>query len=243
MSSREYLKNSFERFGYPISEKQTDQFLKYADLLVSWNEKMNLTAITDFDEIVWKHFIDSVSFLQSSNVSRETFRGKMMDVGTGAGFPAIPIKILFPNLKVTALDSLNKRITFLEEVKKECALDNITFVHGRAEDFAQNLKYREQYDVCVSRAVANLATLSEYCIPFLKRGGIFLAYKAGDAKEEIKSAEKAIKVFGGELIGAEEFEINGSDLKRTLVLSKKIQNTPKKYPRKAGMPGKSPIYS
>ena len=241
MSHREYLRESFCRFGFPLSEEQEQQFLTYADLLVDWNQKMNLTAITEFDEIVWKHFIDSVAILQSSHVSRETFSGKLIDVGTGAGFPGIPLKILFPGLKCTCLDSLNKRILFLETVVKECGLKNVYLIHGRAEDIAHDPKFREQYDWCVSRAVSNLATLSEYCLPMVKRGGCFISYKGGEARQEIAEARKAIKVFGGEITDTEEFVIQGSDLARTMVWIRKRENTPKKYPRKAGMPAKSPI--
>ena len=240
--NREYLVQSFDRFGLSLTEEQTDQFLDYAELLVSWNQKMNLTAITEFDEIVWKHFIDSLAVYQSRNVSRETLKQSCIDIGTGAGFPGIPIKIMNPECKMTLVDSLAKRITFLDEVIKQCNLKKIETVHSRAEDLAQNPKYRENYHLCISRAVSNLSTLSEYCLPFIRKGGIFLSYKAGNSEGEIRDAQKAIKVFGGSMIHAEEFILRGTDLNRTLVIVKKIQNTPKKYPRKAGIPAKSPIH-
>ena len=235
------LRESFEQFGVSLTDTQSQQFLKFAEMLVEWNQRMNLTAITDFREIIWKHFIDSISICKSRNVSRETLVSKMIDVGCGAGFPGIPLKILFPDIKLTCLDSVAKRMLFLQEVIKECKLKNVTVIHGRAEDFGQDAKFREQYRICVSRAVANCSTLSEYCLPFVQPGGIFVAYKAGQAQEEIAEARKAIKVFGGELETAEEFTIQGSDLRRTFVICRKVQHTPKKYPRKAGLPENSPI--
>lgn len=241
MEKREYLVESFQKFGYELSEKQINQFLTYADMLVEWNEKMNLTAITEFEEIVWKHFIDSVAVYQSKCVPKELFNGHMIDVGTGAGFPGIPLKIIYPNLRITLLDSLNKRIGFLQEVVKACELNQVELVHGRAEDYGRDPKYREKYDLCVSRAVANLATLSEYCIPFIRRGGTFISYKAADIKDELKAGKKAVSVFGAEVKEVDSFVINGSDIPRSLIIMKKINSTPKKYPRKAGTPSKSPI--
>ena len=241
MEKTEYLKESFEKINIHLSDEQVNQFMTYCDLLTDWNQRMNLTAITDFEEIVWKHFVDSGCVNLSEIVSRETWNKKIIDVGTGAGFPSIPLKILYPEGKYTLLDSLNKRVNFLQEVIKTAQLKNIRACHGRAEDFGTDPAYRELYDVCVSRAVSNLCTLSEYCIPFLRKGGIFVAYKSADSDTEIKEAGKAIKVFGGELIGVEKFVLPGTDLRRSFVVIKKIQNTPKKYPRKAGMPGKSPI--
>lgn len=241
MESRDYLVESFQKFGHPLTEEQVDQFMTYARMLVEWNEKMNLTAITDFEDIVWKHFIDSVAVLQSENVSRETWNGHLIDVGTGAGFPGVPLKIMFPQLKVTLLDSLSKRIHFLEEVVRECHLNNVELVHGRAEDFGRNPQYREKYDICVSRAVANLSTLSEYCVPFIRKGGSFISYKSSDIEEELNNSKKAIKIFGGKVQKVEQFVIAGSDIPRSLVIMKKVENTPKKYPRKAGTPSKSPL--
>lgn len=241
MNKEQILLDSFLSFGIELNRKQTDQFLQYEELLSAWNQKMNLTAITEFEEIVWKHFIDSVALCQSAYVSRETWNGHLIDVGTGAGFPGIPLKILFPDCHITLVDSLNKRIEFLHEVIKQCGLQNVKTIHGRAEDLAHDMRYRESYDVCVSRAVANLSTLSEYCLPFLRKGGWFLAYKASDVENELKQSQKAIKVFGGEVRQAEQLIIKGSDLKRTLIYIKKVESTPKKYPRKAGIPSKKPI--
>ena len=240
-AEREYLIRSFKSFGKELTERQTEQYLIYAEMLVEWNQKINLTAITEFDEIVWKHFIDSISFEQTGNVSRETLAQNCIDIGTGAGFPGIPIKILYPGCKITLVDTLQKRITFLDEVIKACGLKQIRTIHGRAEDLARDPKHRESYQLCVSRAVANLATLSEYCLPFVKKGGIFVSYKGGDSREEINESKKAIAVFGGEIGRVDEFVIRGSELGRTFVTIKKIQPTPKKYPRKAGTPQKSPI--
>ena len=238
---REYLETSFQRAGIPLTEQQAQQFLTYAHLLIEWNQKINLTAITEFDDIVWKHFIDSCALLLSKNVSRETLGGKVIDVGTGAGFPGIPLKIMMPGMSLTLLDSLNKRIDFLKEVGKQCKLEKVTYIHGRAEDIAQDPKFREQYQMSVSRAVAPLATLYEYNLPFLKRGGIFVAYKGDHYKEEVRNSKKAVSVFGGEMIKEEPFILPGTDLQRCFVFVKKVQNTPKKYPRKAGTPLKKPI--
>lgn len=238
---KQYLIESFQKFGYSLSEKQVVQFLTYEKLLAEWNQKINLTAITDYEDVVWKHFIDSVSICQSSYVSRETWGGKLIDVGTGAGFPGIPLKILFPHLSITLLDALQKRLNFLKEVVNACGLQNVELVHGRAEDVAHNERYRERYDLCVSRAVANMAVLCEYCLPFIRRGGHFIAYKAGDAIPEIRAGEKSAAIFGGEIKSIESFTIHGSDLARVLVDIRKVRNTPKKYPRKAGVPSKKPI--
>lgn len=243
MNKEQVLLDSFCSFGIELNRKQTEQFLQYEHLLSEWNQKMNLTAITDFEEIVWKHFIDSVALCQSEYVSRETWNGHWIDVGTGAGFPDIPLKIIFPDCHMTLVDSLNKRVDFLGEAIKQCGLQQIRTIHARAEDLGHDIKYREAYDVCVSRAVANLSTLSEYCIPFLKKGGWFLAYKAGEVEKELKQSQKAVKVFGGEIRHAEQMIIRGSDLKRTLIFVKKVEATPKKYPRKAGIPSKKPILS
>lgn len=239
---KNYNLNSFyedlEELHFSLSEKQISQFMQYYELLSEWNQVMNLTAITDFDEVCKKHFIDSLSFVKAYDVSSMK---TLIDIGTGAGFPGIPLKIAFPDLHVTLLDSLNKRVNFLNTVIDELALENINAIHGRAEDFAGKGKLREQYDVCVSRAVANLSTLCEYCIPYVKVGGYFISYKSEKITDEIVSAKKAISILGGRLENQVEFMIPGSDIYRNLVVIHKDKKTPASYPRKAGVPSKNPI--
>lgn len=224
--------------GVELSERQLEQFLIYYEMLVEWNEKINLTAITEYDEVMKKHFIDSVSLIKAYDVSRNS---TLIDVGTGAGFPGLALKIAFPNLQVTLLDSLNKRILFLNEVIEKLGLTGITALHGRAEDFAKPDKLRECFDVCVSRAVANLSTLSEYCLPFVKVGGKFISYKSEKIVEELPAAENAISVLGGRAGEQVSFLLPDSDLYRNLFVAEKIKKTPKKYPRKAGLPAKEPL--
>ena len=199
---------------------------------------MNLTAITEFDEVVTKHFIDSISLVKAVGLHREI---ALIDVGTGAGFPGIPLKIVFPHLKVTLLDSLNKRVKFLNEVINTLGLQGIDAVHGRAEDAARAVELREKFDLCVSRAVANLSTLSEYCLPFVKTGGMFVSYKSEKVAEEIDLAKNAVSILGGEFFSQTEFTLPDSDIYRNLFMIKKKRSTPKKYPRKAGLPSKEPI--
>lgn len=227
-----------KELGLDITKKQEDQFLKYYEILVETNKVMNLTAITELDEVIVKHFIDSLLIVKSIDMNQ---CNNLIDVGTGAGFPGIPIKIMFPNINVTLLDSLNKRLKFLNNVIEELKLSNIDTVHGRAEDLGHNSNYREQFDLCVSRAVANLSTLSEYCIPFVKINGKFVSYKSSVSSEEIMESEKAIKVLGGKIISKDILELPCSDMKRTLVVINKIKSVSKKYPRRAGIPSKEPI--
>lgn len=238
----EYNTVQFEKdlsvFGVELTEVQKNQFLKYYELLVEWNEFMNLTAITEYDDVMKKHFVDSLSLIQTFDIDREV---SVIDVGTGAGFPGLALKIAYPKLKVTLLDSLNKRINFLNEVIKQLGLTDIKTVHGRAEDYAKPGNLREKYDLCVSRAVANMSTLSEYCLPFVKVGGEFISYKSEKTEEECKNAQKAISILGGKLDRNEEFYLPDSDIYRNLVVIKKCKETPKKYPRKAGLPSKEPI--
>ena len=229
-----------EELGIVLTEKQTEQFFKYFQLLTEWNQVMNLTAITEMPEVVTKHFVDSLLVVKVSDGIR-TEAYSCIDVGTGAGFPGIPLKIAFPQLQITLLDSLNKRVGFLNTVIQELGLTGITAVHGRAEDFGRNKEYREQFDLCVSRAVANLSTLSEYCLPFVKAGGKFLPYKSGKVEEEAREAESAVKKLGGSMKETKTLVLPGTDVDRTFVPIDKINMTPKKYPRKAGMPGKEPL--
>ncbi len=228
-----------KEFHIEITEKQVEQFISYCKLLIEWNSFMNLTAITDFDEVIKKHFVDSVSLINALPDIKEK-KYNLIDVGTGAGFPGIPLKIVFPDLKVVLLDSLNKRVSFLNEVIDRLGLIEIEAIHGRAEDFARK-EYRESFDICVSRAVANLATLSEYCLPFVKVNGRFISYKSEKITEEYENAKEAIKVLGGKYNKQVDFTLPFSDIYRNLFVIEKIKNTPGKFPRKAGLPSKEPI--
>ncbi len=229
-----------DELGISLDIQQMKQFYHYYELLVEWNKVMNLTAITELEEVISKHFLDSLSLIKAVNFS-ENDSMRMIDIGTGAGFPGIPLKIAFPELEITLLDSLNKRVKFLDTVIDQLCLKKISTIHGRAEDFGRDVKYREQYDYCVSRAVANISTLSEYCLPFVKVGGSFIPYKSGKIDEELETGKKAISVLGGEIQSVVRFGLIGAEGDRTLVVIKKIEKTAKKYPRKAGMPSKEPI--
>lgn len=232
------LTKKVKKLSIVLNDKQIQQFEQYYNILVEWNKVMNLTAITKYEEVIEKHFLDSLTIVDAINMEKiET----LIDVGTGAGFPGIPLKIAFPHLKVTLLDSLNKRIKFLNEVIDLLDLDDIKAIHGRAEDYAKQAEYREQYDICVSRAVANLATLSEYCLPYVKVDGLFVPYKSGEIDEELKSSEKAISILGGKVEEVVKFQLPGTDIGRSFVKIHKIKETKKKYPRKAGMPTKEPL--
>lgn len=228
--------NDLKAIGIELSDEQLEQFLTYYEMLIEKNKVMNLTAITDFDEVLEKHFEDSLSLIQAVDLEKSQ---TVIDLGTGAGFPGIPLKIAFPNLQITLADSLNKRILFLDDVIRELGLTGIDTVHGRAEDLAKNSDYREKFDLCVSRAVANLSTLSEYCLPFVKIGGKFISYKAGECDEEVAASKSSIFLLGGKVSDIKKFELGESG--RAFVIIDKVSGTPKKYPRKAGTPSKDPL--
>lgn len=232
------FEKDLEKLGVILSERQIEQFLKYYEMLVEWNQMINLTAITEYEDVMKKHFVDSVSLIKAYGVSKES---TVIDVGTGAGFPGLAIKIAFPKLQVTLLDSLNKRIQFLNAVIEQIGLSGVETVHGRAEDFAKPGKLRETFDLCVSRAVANLSTLSEYCLPFVKVGGQFISYKSEKVTEEAAAAGAAIQLLGGSINRQVEFRLPDSDIYRNLFVIDKVKETPKKFPRKAGLPGKEPL--
>lgn len=232
------LKESCKKIGIELTENQVDQFLVYYDFLVEKNKVMNLTAITEYQEVVLKHFVDSLSLVNAVDLKQYT---RLIDVGTGAGFPGIPLKIAFPHLNVVLLDSLNKRILFLNELIEKLRFENITAIHARAEDAARNGQYREHFDLCVSRAVANLSSLSEYCLPFVKKGGLFISYKSTNIDLEIQNANKAFYLLGGKFEERKEFCLPDSDIGRSFIIVKKEKKTPSKYPRKAGLPSKEPL--
>lgn len=230
------FKKGLSDLNIDLTEKKIEQFLKYYEILVETNKVMNLTAITEFDEVIEKHFLDSLSLVRVFDLNRNV---KILDLGTGAGFPGIPLKITFPEIDIVLADSLNKRVKFLNEVVETLQLKQVETVHGRAEELAKNKKYREQFDLCTSRAVANLSSLSEYCIPFVKEGGRFISYKSGEIEEEVDQAKRAIHVLGGKLDQVYKFDLH--EQKRSFVIIEKVKKTPAVYPRKAGTPTKEPL--
>lgn len=236
----ESLRKELNLLSIELKENQLNQFYDYFQLLIEWNKLMNLTAITEMDEVITKHFVDSLSLIKAvEEIGTKDYR--IIDVGTGAGFPGIPLKIVFPELRITLMDSLNKRINFLNEVISRLGLEKIEAIHGRAEDLGRDPLHREQYDLCVSRAVANLSTLSEYCMPFAKVGGYFIPYKSGKIEEELGAAKHAIFLLGGSVKEVKTFLLPGTDAERSLVKIAKNNGTSKKYPRKAGLPSKEPL--
>ena len=252
MNDYSSFKDALKKWNIELSPLQVEQLNQYYEMLVEWNSFMNLTSITEFDEVLNKHFLDSFSFVQTfdslkessfmdSSISCETFAFSIIDIGTGAGFPGIPLKILFPNSKVVLMDSLNKRIKFLDAVIDTLDLKKIETIHSRAEDLAKNLNYREQFDFAVSRAVANISTLSEYCLPFVKKNGYFISYKSEKLDEELTQSGNAIALLGGKIQKNISFVLPGTDFNRNLLMIRKERNTPNKFPRKAGLPSKEPL--
>lgn len=227
-----------KELGIELSEVQRGQFNQFYELLVDWNTRMNLTGITEYGDVLSKHFFDSLTCIKGL----EDWSGKkVIDVGTGAGFPGVPMKIANPTMAITLLDSLNKRIQFLDVVAKDLGLEDVELIHGRAEDYGQNPEYRETYDAAISRAVADLAVLSEYVLPFIKIGGFFVAQKSINAVDEIEQAKNAIGLLGGQIRDIIEVKVPGIDIVHALVVIEKTNETPSKYPRKAGKPTKKPL--
>lgn len=242
-SSRDIFVRRLAQLNITLSDEQLGQFDDYYHILVEQNRYMNLTAITEYEDVLLKHYVDclAVNVVPCFNKLLYEKNVRVIDVGTGAGFPGIPLKIAFPDLQIDLLDSLNKRIHFLSQVIDSLNLKGINAYHGRAEDFANNINYREKYDLCVSRAVANLTTLSEYCLPFIKKDGLFIALKSGEINKELISSQNAIDILGGSVLEVIPFTLPESDIERSFVVIRKIKNTPKKYPRKAGLPSKEPL--
>ena len=231
-----YMSDKFEQAGFAFSNLQKRQFYTFYNMLIDKNKVMNLTGITEFTEVVEKHFLDSIYLNHVIDLDQPV---KIIDLGTGAGFPGIPLKIAFPEIEIILVDSLNKRIHFIEEVIEELGLTSIYAVHARAEELARNSEYREKFDLCVSRAVANLSTLEEYCLPFVHIGGKFISYKSGEIEEEVQESKKACFLLGGKLKEVYKFDLEES--KRSFVVVEKVKTTPKTYPRKAGTPSKMPL--
>lgn len=231
------FRQGLESLDIELDNHQINQFIDYYKLLIEWNKVMNLTAITDFSDVVQKHFLDSLSIVNIFRPDKE----KIIDIGTGAGLPGIPIKIAFPNTRMVLMDSLSKRIRFLDEVIQNLQLNNIQAIHGRAEDYGRKASFRESFDICTSRAVAKLSVLSEYCIPFIKIGGGFISYKSGNIKEELADAKNAIELLGGSTTKTLEFDLPNTDIGRSLIYIKKTKSTAREYPRTAGKPSKEPL--
>lgn len=237
INKQNYIKQKFDEIDIKLSDNQINQFYKYFEMIVEKNKVMNLTAITEFEDIVIKHFIDSI--LISKSIEMNEIHS-LIDIGTGAGFPGIPLKIIYPNIDMVLMDSLNKRVKFLKEVCEELKLSKIDVIHSRAEDLAKNDEYREKFDLAVSRAVAYLSTLSEYCIPFVKVDGKFVSYKSDNVEDEINNSKNAVKILGASIDDIKYVNLD-NDTKRSFVIISKKKNTSKKYPRKAGMPSSSPL--
>ena len=238
MKQNDPLRDSLDKLKIQYNDEQIEQFRSYYELLTEWNKKINLTAITGYEDVVRKHFIDSILICSLLDLNKDI---RIIDVGTGAGFPGIPIKILNPDCRIVLLDSLNKRVRFLETVVDELGLDNVECIHGRAEDVSREKKYRASFDLSVSRAVANLSTLCEYCIPFLKKGGMFVSYKSDKADDEINGSENAVRTLGSEITSVKEITLPETDIVRKFVMITNIKQVSNIYPRKAGIPAKDPL--
>ena len=232
------LNEGCRQLGISLTEEQTEQFMLYYEKLIEVNRVMNLTAITEFEDVMRKHFLDSLTLVKAMDMKNVK---RVLDLGTGAGFPGIPLKIAFPDTEFVLLDSLNKRIKFLHNIIELCRLKKIQAVHGRAEELAGKKEYRESFDLCVSRAVANLSSLSEYCLPYVEKGGLFVSYKSGNIQEELEAAGYAIQILGGRIKDTVKFKLPGSDMDRSLVVIEKIRETPARYPRRAGIPSREPL--
>lgn len=232
------LNEGCRQMGISLTEEQTEQFMLYYEKLIEVNRVMNLTAITEFEDVMRKHFLDSLTLVKAADIKNVK---RVLDLGTGAGFPGIPLKIAFPDTEFVLLDSLNKRVKFLHDIIELCRLKKIQAVHGRAEELAGKKEYRESFDLCVSRAVANLSSLSEYCLPYVEKGGLFVSYKSGNIQEELEAAGYAIQILGGRIKDTVKFKLPGSDMDRSLVVIEKIRETPARYPRRAGIPSKEPL--
>lgn len=227
-----------QQLGITLTDEQENQFVQYYEYLIEKNKVMNLTGITELKDVLQKHFVDSLAITKAVSLDQIV---DMIDIGTGAGFPGMPLKIVYPHLNTTLLDSLNKRIQFLKDLSEMIHVDHIEFLHGRAEDYAKMPEYRQQFNLCVSRAVANLSTLTEYCLPYVKVGGLFISYKSGNIDEELDNSKKAIHLLGGKLKEVVKFTLPDTDIDRSLVIIEKITNTSNKYPRKSGQPSKNPL--
>lgn len=238
MNNEEILRQGINGFGIEANDQMINDLKTYREILVDWNQKMNLTGIEEEREVFIKHFLDSISAVSNGYIKN---RISLIDVGTGAGFPGLPLKICLRDIKLTLLDSLNKRINFLQEVSNTVNLEDVEFIHGRAEDFGKDSKYREQFDVATARAVAGLPILMEFCVPFVKLGGYFVCLKGPNANLELEESQKAMEVLGLEFIEKIDIELPNEELKHNILVFKKVKNTPEKYPRKAGKPAKSPI--
>ena len=238
MKQNDPLRDSLDKLKIQYNDEQIEQFRSYYELLTEWNKKINLTAITGYEDVVRKHFIDSIMICSLLDLNKDI---RIIDVGTGAGFPGIPIKILNPDCRIVLLDSLNKRVRFLETVVDELGLDNVECIHGRAEDVSREKNYRASFDLSVSRAVANLSTLCEYCIPFLKKGGMFVSYKSDKADDEINGSENAVRTLGSEITSVKEIALPETDIVRKFIMITNIKQVSNIYPRKAGIPAKDPL--